>query len=163
MKYYAGIGARKTPPEILKVMTQIAAFLENDGYTLRSGGARGADSAFSNGVKDLSKMEIYTTQSTDVDWVNAMHTVDQLHPAPHALGPYTKRLMSRNAFQIGGAYINKFSDFVVCWTPDAAETSTSKASGGTGQAIRIANYYKIPVINLANPKSLEKVMKLMEI
>ena len=37
---------------------------------------------------------------------------------------------------------NPPSNFVVCYTPDG------KASGGTGQAIRIAEYYNIPIYNL---------------
>jgi predicted Rossmann fold nucleotide-binding protein DprA/Smf involved in DNA uptake len=48
--YYAGIGARSTPPQILSVMTRLASKLEGMGYTLRSGGAAGADTAFERGV-----------------------------------------------------------------------------------------------------------------
>lgn len=39
-KYYAGIGSRKTPPDICQLMTQIAEELSQGGYILRSGHAR---------------------------------------------------------------------------------------------------------------------------
>jgi predicted Rossmann fold nucleotide-binding protein DprA/Smf involved in DNA uptake len=48
---YAGIGSRKTPQDILENMTKIATWLESLGYTLNSGGAKGADEYFEKGVK----------------------------------------------------------------------------------------------------------------
>jgi hypothetical protein len=47
--------------------------------------------------------------------------------------------------------------FVLCWTPDGARTAadTSQTTGGTGQAIRVADSYGIRVYNLAVPKDLE--------
>ncbi len=62
-KYYAGIGSRKTPPEMMSLMTDLAARLEEQGWILRSGGAIGADSAFQLGVKDPDNQRIYTTNS----------------------------------------------------------------------------------------------------
>jgi len=49
-KYYAGIGSRSTPAEVLGKMTSIAGKLCDLGYVLRSGGAPGADTAFEAGV-----------------------------------------------------------------------------------------------------------------
>ena len=43
---YAGIGSRKTPADILALMAEVAGALAADGWTLRSGGAKGADQAF---------------------------------------------------------------------------------------------------------------------
>ena len=51
-KYYAGIGSRKTLPEILFLMSKIAIFLSENNYILRSGGANGADEAFSKKIDD---------------------------------------------------------------------------------------------------------------
>lgn len=55
-KYYTGVGSRETPPHIRKLMTDIAYNLHKDGWTLRSGGAEGADQAFEEGWW-LSHME----------------------------------------------------------------------------------------------------------
>lgn len=55
---YAGVGSRETPHEILALMTDVAKILGQHGWTLRSGGARGADTAFEDGAKGF-KREIY--------------------------------------------------------------------------------------------------------
>ena len=47
---YAGIGARRTPPEVLADMTRIARWLHRTGWHLNSGGANGADQAFADGA-----------------------------------------------------------------------------------------------------------------
>ena len=49
-KYYAGIGSRKTPKDICELMTRVARYLYFKGYTLRSGAADGADTAFEIGA-----------------------------------------------------------------------------------------------------------------
>ncbi len=53
IRYYAGIGSRKTPEEILVIMTHIAVRMRNLGWVLRSGCALGADTAFENGAGNL--------------------------------------------------------------------------------------------------------------
>jgi hypothetical protein len=53
-KFYTGVGSRKTPPHILKVMRQLATKLNSDGWVLRSGGADGADTAFEQGSSVVS-------------------------------------------------------------------------------------------------------------
>ena len=47
--YYAGIGSRETPGLMLGAFARIGEFLAKKGYTLRSGGADGADTAFEVG------------------------------------------------------------------------------------------------------------------
>ena len=48
--YYAGIGSRKTPNEVLSLIVEIAEYFARMGFILRSGGADGADSAFAAGA-----------------------------------------------------------------------------------------------------------------
>ena len=48
--YYAGVGGRETPAHVLNLMTRIAQGLTKVGGILRSGGARGADTAFEAGA-----------------------------------------------------------------------------------------------------------------
>jgi SpoU rRNA methylase family enzyme len=43
-----------------------------------------------------------------------------------------------------GENMDRPTDLVICWTKDGA------ATGGTGQAIRMANHYGVPVLNLFN-------------
>lgn len=167
MKYYAGIGSRDTPKEIQDIMSHLASTLEDKGWILRSGGANGADSAFEGGVKDRNKMEIFLPEASfNRRWVtvtgcinimtletyeDAMKTVDKFHPAPGKLSPFARRLMARNAMQVLGQDLKTLSKMIICWTPKGEVT------GGTGQALRIANEYNIPIFNLGNTKVLKSV------
>lgn len=155
MFYYAGIGSRETPFTALKQMFYIAEQLAPFG-TLRSGHAEGADQAFEEGcIKANGNMEIY------LPWFgfnNAPNKPQYLvpdmnkelldftgafHPAWDKCSSGAKRMHARNACQILGLYGDSPVDFVVCWTKDG------KRGGGTGQALRIAEYFQIPIFDLA--------------
>ena len=159
LKYYTGIGSRKTPDDILTLMEGIASSLADIGYVLRSGGAKGADSAFEHGVETQglgtcdSKEVFYARDATD----EARALARQYHPAPHNLHGHALNIMARNGYQVLGRTLTVPSDFVVCWTPDGAEAVTTDATGGTGQAIRIAYAYGIPVFNLANASAMNRL------
>jgi hypothetical protein len=157
MKYYAGIGSRETPPVVCDRMTAIAEVLEFLGYTLRSGGADGADMAFEKGV--LAHKEIWlpwrgfnNNQSLffvpesinkmgfqNKEWEEIRRVAKYYHPAWERLSQGGQRLMMRNVCQVLGIDLNTPVDFIICWTKDG------KASGGTGQALRIAKEYDIPI------------------
>jgi hypothetical protein len=139
-KYYAGIGSRKTPTSILETMTKIARLYEANDWKLRSGGAIGADSAFEAGVQDNSNKEIfYAKDATD----EALELAASVHPAWHRCNDYVRKLHARNCMQILGKDLNTPVKLVICWTPNGERT------GGTGQALRLADKYGIPIVNLA--------------
>ena len=77
MKYYAGIGSRKTPHDTCDLMTKIAIALDNRGYILRSGGAKGADKAFEAGS---DTQEIY--KANDAQGDTAAHVMAALYHVP---------------------------------------------------------------------------------
>ena len=54
-RYYAGIGSRTTPQDVMGRFSNMASFLEQNGFVLRSGGADGVDLAFENGVLNGNK------------------------------------------------------------------------------------------------------------
>ena len=153
---YAGIGSRTTPAAVLSLMHRIAARLSELGYTLLSGGATGADSAFASGA---SKNEIYLPwpafrdhQSIfDLPSAEAFRVAALLHPAWDSCSDRARALHARNSHQILGADLRTPVDFVVCWTPDGCESEQdrSRRTGGTGQAISLAHRWGVPVINLA--------------
>jgi hypothetical protein len=162
---YSGIGSRKTPVSVMKVMTEIAQLLEQSGYKLYSGAAEGADSAFAwntankiefipwNGFNNCKSGVVTTSEQ-------AMNLAKSLHPAWGRLSQGAKKLMARNCHQILGEDLNSPVDFVLCWTPDGAETSTTINTGGTGQAIRLAIQNQIPVINMANSNWYKRLNQL---
>ncbi len=150
-KFYAGIGARNTPDYILNYMSMISSKLESDGYILRSGGAIGADSAFSNGI---TNKEIF--RGNDATNESMIHA-SEFHPAWDNLNLFTKRLQARNSLIMLGKNLDIPVKFVVCWTRNG------EIIGGTGQALRISNYYNIPVFNLFNLDVIERFNKYLNI
>ena len=159
---YAGIGSRSTPDHVLQIMRKVAHRLSELGYTLLSGGAAGADSAFEAGC--FGNREIYLPwpgfrhlqgrHCITLPSAEAFRVAEVVHPAWKRLGDTAQALMARNSHQVLGADLRSPVDFVVCWTPDACETEAarSRATGGTGQAIALANRWRIPVVNLAGGK-----------
>lgn len=135
---YAGIGARKTPTEVLSRMTDIAHDRAADWWLLRSGGAQGADSAFEDGAGE--HCEIFTASSDIPQW--AFEMAEEFHPAWNRLSSYVQKLMARNSMILFGEDGADPVDEIICWTPGGEVT------GGTGQALRIAEHWNIPVTNL---------------
>ena len=139
--YYAGIGSRATPPDILNLMSKLARKFSRQGYILRSGGAKGADTAFHAGVIDVcGEAEIFTVQHATPE---SLEMAEKYHPNWSACSEYAKQLHARNGMIILGRHLDNPVKFVICWTPEG------KITGGTGQALRIAADYKISVRNLA--------------
>lgn len=153
MKTYAGIGSRKTPESILGIMRMIGNALAHKGYTLRSGHARGADTAFETAAAYAGGLtEIYRSEDVRPEWLeHAAH----FHPNWPACTYEARMLHARNSAIVLGPELNDRADFIVCWTPAGAIT------GGTGQALRIAAKYKIDVYNLAlDPEGIDFFSKV---
>ena len=151
---YAGIGSRATPPETLRDMTIMAAWLARRGWRLHSGGAAGADTAFAAGAppgrrtvflpwpayrgctgpdcRTLSPERMRTCLAIAAD----------LHPTWHRCSPAARKLHARNTAILLGEDAGTPVHAVIAWT------SQGRVSGGTGQGIRIADRYGIPVLNL---------------
>jgi hypothetical protein len=175
VKYYAGVGARKSPTDILAQMYDIAGDLACKGYTLRSGGAEGADEFFYKGAGALAgSWEIFlpkerfrgflskvfgdgsfVTHETSLQaYIMATGLLGESHW--NALDSFGKACHARNCHQVLGANLDSPVDFVLCWTPGGATT------GGTATAIKLAKKHGIPVINMFNKdwrQQLEMVLK----
>ncbi|MEB8476667.1 MULTISPECIES: DUF4326 domain-containing protein [Acidithiobacillus] len=159
---YAGIGSRSTPDHVLQTMRKIAHRLSELGYTLLSGGAAGADSAFEEGC--FGKKKIYLPwpgfrhlqgrHCVTLPSAEAYRVAEAIHPTWKRLNDTAQALMARNSHQVLGTDLRSPVDFVVCWTPDncESEATRSRNTGGTGQAIALANRWGIPVVNLAGGK-----------
>lgn len=140
---YAGIGSRKTPDYHLGIMQAVGLSLASLHFTLRSGRARGADQAFERGARYGGGFcEIYEPRyDLPKSWFE--HAA-MFHPTWRKCSSDAKILHARNsAIMLGGDLLHPVR-FVCCWTVDG------KASGGTGQALRIAEHHNIPVFNLFN-------------
>ena len=173
VKAYTGIGSRETPSAILQVMETIGHELAAQGWTLRSGCAPGADSAFERGAFDAqllhphaARPELYLPWPGFENRRRALVRLERpdpgcypvaatFHPAWERLSDGAKALHARNVHQVFGPdpthrpFIP--SRFVICWTPEG------KGGGGTGQALRIAKHYNIPIFDLAREADYDRV------
>jgi len=161
VKVYAGIGSRNTPQDVLVDMKRLAEELALMRWTLRSGAAEGADTAFEEGSDlALGKKEIYLpwpkfnghTTGIVCDDPRAFDMARQFHPAYSNLSRSVRKLMARNSHQIFGKNMDEPVQFVVCWTEGGLR------KGGTGQALRIAEAHGIVIYDLAID-SPENVLK----
>jgi len=160
---YAGIGARQTPPEILRKMRAIGRQMARAGHQLATGAAKGADQAFAKGAATVSdaRITLYLPwQGYEREWIQsillprvtpnvvthidaaALASVSKYHPAPDRLSAGVVKLHARNY------NIIRHAELVICYTPGG------NGGGGTGQAIRIARDRGIPVHDLGIPNVL---------
>lgn len=167
---YAGIGSRETPLPVCDMMYSAAYYLAERGWKLRSGHAKGADKAFEQGAKEAGgDREIFlpwngfnggfaNTKGFIVpDVTDELYQIAaQFHPAWDRCTNTVKKLHARNVCQVLGVDLKTPSDMVVCWTPQAS------GSGGTGQAIRIANAYYIPVFDLASEEQQAALVRFVK-
>lgn len=155
---YAGIGSRKTPTEVIHQMAAIAIQLAESGWLLRSGHADGADMAFETGCTMVDgEMEIFVpwfgfndAPTNDPQYIRPRATqgladyAARFHPAWDKCSDSAKLMHMRNVCQVLGEHGDNHAHLVICWTPNGS------GSGGTGQAIRIAQHHDIPVYDLGH-------------
>lgn len=171
---YTGVGARKLDPKKIQLVNRLGKRLDELGLTLRSGGAKGTDSEFERPVrrsKEIFRPADYTGRLPFGHKIvkgemreRAIEIVAPTHPAWNKLPDYVKELHIRNVFQVIGEQLNHPSLFLLCWTEDGADginKLTSTDTGGTGTAIRIANIYGVPVINLNRENSITELDKIL--
>lgn len=106
-------------------------------------------------------------------WAEASQIAQAFHPNWQALihGKYPDlaNLMIRNVFQVLGDDLKTPSRFVLCyakgsqWEGVGKDAHIVNVQGGTGQAVRIANHYGIPVYNIAEMVHLHKIIKWLNI
>jgi hypothetical protein len=146
---YAGIGSRKTPPDVLAGMEKLGEVLCHQGWWLRTGNAPGADQAFARGAGkvDPGKVVLYLPwpryEAGSV--VPGNHVVSG--PTDEAIGLAVDRfdwlrrvsqgvqkLQGRNMHQVYGTNLDWPVHMVLCWMPG------EQATGGTGYAWTAAGW-----------------------
>jgi hypothetical protein len=162
---YAGIGSRKTPRAFQSRMHSIARVLETRGWMLHSGGADRADTWFESGVRSYMNARIFLPWPGFNEHESPLYTVceraheiaRQFHPVYHRLDAKGRLLMGRNSYQVLGPDLASPVTCIVCWTADGSTTGAERSSGGTGQALRIAAAYDVPVFNLHDTNALDRL------
>lgn len=134
MRYYAGFGRRNAPPQVCYVLTCIAQYLESRNWILRSGGARGCDTAFEAGA--YSK-EIFTPWRTSEQ---AVEMASRYHPGWSYCSDFSRRLLGRNCQILLGQNLDSPVDFGIYWMLGSG--------GGTQHTLTVAAHQEIPVVNI---------------
>lgn len=162
-KIYTGVGSRETPLDTLQEMKMLARCLAIRGYTLRSGGADGADSAFEYGCdQGNGRKEIYLpwyrfNQNKSRLYIipeDAYAIAETLHERWQYLKAPVRKLHARNVLQVLGQELNEPSQFVLCWTRGGAQV------GGTATAMRLAVELEIPIVNLWHGDVIKRLATL---
>lgn len=171
-KYYAGIGSRETPQGILTIMHHLACYLYRQGWSLRSGGSSRADMAFEKGHDFMQgqlclepRKEIYLPWKgfnyNPSGLYEPFHEKEyefaaQYHPAWDRCSAGARKLHARNSrIILGPSYHINPVKFIICYTDKGL------IEGGTGQALRIAKDYEIPVINFGSARDNNELEKLI--
>jgi hypothetical protein len=167
---YAGGGARNAPLPVVRRMTRIAQRLEARGYVLRTGGGNDTDSAFEAGC---AKKEVFLpwpgfngrTSAFDSVSEEALAVASAAHPAFRRLTAEARLLAGRESHRILGADLRTPADFLVCWTPDGAqsEAEIGRETGEAALAIALADRWAVPVFNLARADALERLAALLDV
>lgn len=147
-------------------MRELAKRLAAQGWTLRSGHARGADEVFELGAGGAA--EIYLPWPGFRKEMRVMGAclerpdpeaytiVRDFHPNWDACDRTARAFHARNAHQILGRQLLDPARFMVCWTPGG------NPIGGTGGAIRLAEHYGVEIFNLAMASHRGRVERMIE-
>ncbi len=167
-KVFSGIGSRSCPPEVCNLMTQIAAWLAEQGYWCRTGAADGADLAFGRGAgnktiyylpwSNYNEAKIFAQHPTinypdnpnciigcETASPEAIAIAKTLHPNPEACSDSVWKLHGRNCHIINGAKLDSPSEFVLYWCPEVDNQPT----GGTAMGVNYAKSIGVPTLSLA--------------
>lgn len=187
MKYYTGVGSRETPANILTLMEEVGFKLASQGWTLRSGGAIGADKAFEDGMFRFAGLDgpwSWTPAELYLPWAGyedhykyshgglnilpsdikltderiAKGMAEAIHPAWSACKQGAKKMHTRNVFQVLGKTLDAPSKMLISWT---RLDSKGNPKGGTATAINLAveQIGEKSVFNLAKAEDFERISK----
>lgn len=165
MKYYTGVGSRSTPQDVGELIEKLAFKFATEGYTLRSGGADGADSYFENGAKEYLIRSPKQMYDIYIPWNNfsgrkkglnylvaseystfkeAKEIAASIHPAWDRCSDGAKALHTRNVYQVLGHNLDSPSSFLIAY----AEPTKSGVKGGTNTAWMLVKKFSVPCFNL---------------
>ena len=172
---YAGVGSRRTPPEILAAMADIAQTLGDAGTALSTGGADGADKAFETGaLRTDAPITVHTPwpgyngyrpgrdPEKDLDVVHPKSTetlqgrayaelAREHHPYWNRCGRGARALFVRNVSILAGALDGEGGTLpvraVIAYTPNGLPVGREAA--GTGHTLRTAASLHVPCVNLS--------------
>lgn len=170
VRYYTSTCSSKTPSEAQRLFKELSAKLSSLEYVCRTGDALGCDTVDSKDYeiyradKSIKSTTLLNTKVPDYIWRDARDLAIQLHPGFTKLSDDNQTSYIQNLLQVTGIK-KKLSSFVICWTEDGAQDSlsVSKKTGRVGWVIKVAEVYNIPVYNLRNQETLDRLTKWLSL
>lgn len=162
--HWTAVGSREithVAPHLKPILATYARIMEDLGYVLRSGAAVGSDAWFEAGVRHPSMKEIYLHKKgasghpSELYGVcdEALRIASIIRGGFGGLGNEGRMLHARNVYQVLGKDIKTPSKFLICWTFKGQKV------GGTRTAIRLAENYNIPVLNLGAVENYQEALE----
>lgn len=172
------VGSRSADTAAILEATKLCTQLLEEGYLLRSGGAKGMDRAVTDAYLfhvGMDNMDCIKDPEIYIPWKNfnggslipelefnlgivcgtdpdARLMASRSHPAWGNCSEGVRKLHTRNVHQLLGLNLDKPSDVLLYW----AETDyNGKPKGGTAMAVALADLNQIPTINMAHPDWLK--------
>lgn len=189
-KYYTGIGSRNTPEPILELMRKIGYKMALMGYTLRSGGATGADTAFALGHDDAERARrdrslacwSVTTRECPYEaeiylpWEGFNGQTTEQYGRYLMTNPKAQEIASSihpawNKLSKGAKALHTRNVYQVLGqdlnTPSTsvifyAEPQGNSVKGGTRTAVELAKIHGVPVFNLWYEQVQERMMRFVK-
>lgn len=185
--WYAGVGSRETPKDILTLMQRLSVALYAQGYALSSGDAEGADTAFYegalmspyyhqlgariylawDGVGKEGKKRYHDPKNYFYDasrfptWATANAIAEELHAAWDKCGRGGKAMHSRNVYQVMGHTLTDPIAALIYWAKPVGKDE--KVSGGTNQALQTSIKFDIKNrINLYTDEGMQRAIKFLD-
>tara|TARA_B100000749_G_C18441502_1_gene472372 strand:+ start:2009 stop:2653 length:645 start_codon:yes stop_codon:yes gene_type:complete len=178
----------KVRMDVEQVMYESAYAFAFMGYKCRSGRAENSDkrfeqgtldairdgatgslesflpSSYFNGMRADGKQYFDATKLPPEVLAKQRELVERFHPKGTQLKGFTYNAMARNGNQVLGPDMLSPSRFILCAAKNSKFDKNGEiydCKGGTGQAVRVAYHYKIPVFNLLHPPHLERMWQFI--
>jgi hypothetical protein len=181
--WFAGVGSRETPEEILALMRRISVALYAQGYALSSGDAEGADTAFYEGAivsphyhvlgariylawdgvrgRHHDPKNYFYDASKFPTWETANSLASEIHPAWDHCKRGARAMHSRNIYQVMGHCLTDPISSLLYWARPVGKDE--KVSGGTNQALQTSIKFGIKNrINLYTDEGMARATKFLD-
>lgn len=162
---YAGIGDVNIPENIKNLIHMLAEELAKDGYILRTGGAKGADTAFIEGCdKAKGIKEVFYPSDLHVN-AKTLKIAKEIHghweycenklPKPGNKYSFPVQAHCRNMKIINGDVLNNPVEFTIAYQ------DINQVTGGTWQGIKYSQKLGIKVYNLFVEKDRNEIIDIV--
>lgn len=160
-KIYSGVGSREISDEAKKICFEVGKQMALAGWTLRSGAAEGADTAFEQGALSVGgKCEIYLPWKGYSNHPYGTYDIPKEafaiagghHNYYDRVSQGVQKLLARNVQILLGKNLDKPSELVLAWW--------NEESRGTRHTLSVAATYEIKSYNLADVSVLDLMRAL---